>query len=96
MIIRDQLNAKIHEKTPGLKKIIIFHLDNAPVQKGMLVLGKVGFGVRAAQPSPLISLFGSSNFSICSPTRRNLFLVSASCSMKKVEEYFHRLPYSHF
>ncbi|GIX91212.1 putative DD34D transposase [Caerostris darwini] len=38
----DQLDVKIREKRPGLKKEkVIFHQDNAPVHKGALAMGKL-------------------------------------------------------
>ena len=38
----DQLDVKIREKRPGLKKKnIIFHQDNTPVHKSVLAMGKL-------------------------------------------------------
>jgi histone-lysine N-methyltransferase SETMAR len=36
-----RLDEKIHDKTPGLQKKIIFHQDSAPAHKSVFAMGKL-------------------------------------------------------
>lgn len=97
----DQLDAKIREKRPGLKKKkIIFHQDNAPVHKGALAMGKLrDLGYDLLGHPPYSPDLAPSDFHLF-PNLKKFISGKRFASNKEVEGavdgYFHSLPDSHF
>lgn len=97
----DQLDTKIREKRPGLKKKkIIFHQDNAPVHKGALAMGKLrDLRYDLLDHPPYSPDLAPSDFHLF-PNLKKFVSGKRFASNEEVEravdEYFHNLPDSHF
>lgn len=97
----DQLDVKIREKRPGLKKKkIIFHQDNAPAHKGALAMGKLqDLRYDLLGHTPYSPGLAPSNFHLF-PNLKNFVSGKHFASNEEVEkvvnEYFNSIPDSHF
>lgn len=97
----DQLDAKIRQKRPGLKKKkIIFHQDNAPVHKSALAMGKLrDLGYELLGHPPYSPDLAPSDFHLFPNLKKFVSgkrFVSNEEVEKAVDEYFDNLPESHF
>lgn len=97
----DQLDAKIRENRPGLKKKkIIFHQDNAPVHKGAVAMGKLrDLGYELLGHPPYSPDLAPSDFYLF--PKLKTFLSGKRFSSNEdivtaVDAYFDMLPETHF
>lgn len=97
----DQLDAKIHEKRPGLQhKKIIFHQDNAPAHKSVLSMSKFNeLKYELLDHPPYSPDLAPSDFYLFRNLKqflRGKHFLSNEEAIAAVEAYFADLPETHF